>query len=73
MEDKICDLYDLYIDVYSQLSSFSTFLLEFAFSCGERIILAMLVIIQGLDEETGPQIRKLYSEVFHLATYLCSL
>ncbi|KAK4803847.1 hypothetical protein SAY86_003664 [Trapa natans] len=39
VEDRICDLYDLYVD--------------------------------GLDEETGPQIRKLYSEVFHF-TYLCS-
>ncbi|XP_031393427.1 ubinuclein-1-like isoform X1 [Punica granatum] len=34
VEDKICDLYDLYID--------------------------------GLDEETGPQIRKLYSELAQL-------
>ncbi|KAK4745071.1 hypothetical protein SAY87_011383 [Trapa incisa] len=34
LEDKICDLYDLYID--------------------------------GLDEETGSQVRKLYSELTHL-------
>ena len=64
LEDKICDLYDLFVDV--QKFEPKVFILQIL--CGLKYVLneSYLQLFQGLDENSGPQIRKLYAEVVQI-------
>lgn len=62
LEDKICDLYDLFVDVL--LLHVPSDLQIFSFSINfELSYISICLWLQGLDEDAGPQIRKLYAEV----------
>jgi len=62
LEDKICDLYDLFIDVQKIVPQL--LLLMILFSLKVLVLNeSYLQLLQGLDETAGPLVRKLYAEV----------
>jgi len=62
LEDKICDLYDLFIDVQKIVPQL--LLLMILFSLKVLVLNeSCLQLLQGLDETAGPLVRKLYAEV----------
>lgn len=64
MEDKICDLYDLYVDVwiYGSTLLFKKVLLMMESTFCLYIFYGILWL-QGLEDDAGPQIKRLYAEV----------
>lgn len=69
MENKICELYDLYVDVITcPILTFDKIHLgKILFVMDLILAFLSFYFLQGLDEDAGPQIRKFYVEVGHLS------
>ena len=61
LEDKICGLYDLFVEVLSCLWIYP---LGYLHRSSKSYLQFTLFWFQGLDEDAGPQVRKLYAEVY---------
>lgn len=68
LENKICDLYDLYVEVLR----FPTFKWSFLFG-GSIILHCFILLFQRLEEDSGPPVRRLYEEVISIRFMLLYL